>query len=303
MSGIYVETSVPGSLDDLWSKTQTPDLHAGWDLRFTSIEYLPRADASQPQRFRYTTRIGLGLRISGEGETLATTADDQGRRTSALKFWSADPKSLIREGSGYWQYIPCAGGVRFLTWYDYRTRFGAAGRLCDRLIFRPLLGWATAWSFDRLRLWLERGLEPALALRLSAIHALVRLSLAFVWLYHGIVPKLLFVSRDELTLLLNTGLTPDAASLLLPLLGLAEAAFGLLMLWAWHARSLFLLNALLMLAVTLDVFVHSPGFLVAAFNPLTLNLAVAALALVGFMAGADIPNAGRCLRKRPESKA
>ncbi|WP_200908346.1 hypothetical protein [Frigoribacterium sp. RIT-PI-h] len=25
---------------------------------------------------------------------------------------------------------------------------------------RPLLGWATAFSFDRLRLWLETGREP-----------------------------------------------------------------------------------------------------------------------------------------------
>ena len=23
------------------------------------------------------------------------------------------------------------------------------------------MGWATAWSFDRLRLWLEEGIDPA----------------------------------------------------------------------------------------------------------------------------------------------
>ncbi|WP_147944595.1 hypothetical protein [Microbispora sp. CSR-4] len=28
------------------------------------------------------------------------------------------------------------------------------------LVFRPLIGWATAWSFDRLRLWLETGQTP-----------------------------------------------------------------------------------------------------------------------------------------------
>jgi hypothetical protein len=73
--------------------------------------------------------------------------------------------SLIREGSGYWKYIPTEHGIRFVTWYDYRTRFGTAGAVFDRLVFRPLMGWATAWSFDRLRLWLEQGIDPSKAAR------------------------------------------------------------------------------------------------------------------------------------------
>ena len=79
--------------------------------------------------------------------------------------------SLIREGSGYWRYVPTGDGIRFLTWYDYRTRFGPFGRVIDRLIFRPLMGWATAWSFDRLRLWIERGIDPALSMQRSLAHA------------------------------------------------------------------------------------------------------------------------------------
>jgi len=34
-----------------------------------------------------------------------------------LKFSSGDPRSIIREGSGYWKYIPTPQGIRFLTWY------------------------------------------------------------------------------------------------------------------------------------------------------------------------------------------
>ena len=80
-------------------------------------------------------------------------------RTSALRFGSESPISIIRAGSGYWKYVPTGDGIRFLTAYDYRTRFGIVGRLADRVAFRPLLGWATAWSFDRLRLWLEEERE------------------------------------------------------------------------------------------------------------------------------------------------
>src|SRR5262249_38204563 len=86
-----------------------------------------------------------------------------GTRTSALRFASDHPLSLIREGAGYWRYVPTGVGVRFLTGYDYRPGWGGAGPLAD-LAFRPLIGWATAWSFDRLRLWVERRLDPRRAL-------------------------------------------------------------------------------------------------------------------------------------------
>jgi len=166
-SKIYVQIDIRAPIDGVWRLTQTPDLHQRWDLRFTEITYLPRPDDSQPQRFLYTTRIGFGLKIRGEGESVGARDGPGGARTSALRFWSQDPKSLIREGSGYWKYVPHGDDGRtilFLTLYDYGVRFGALGRLLDRLLFRPLIGWATAWSFDRLRLWIEKdidALQPA----------------------------------------------------------------------------------------------------------------------------------------------
>lgn len=124
---IYVEILVRAPMDALWSHTQTPALHQQWDLRFSRIEYLPRNDEEEPQRFQYSTRIGFGLEISGQGETVGRQDTTDGGSTSALKFGSAEPLSIITEGSGYWKYVPTENGVRFLTWYDYRTRFGVAG--------------------------------------------------------------------------------------------------------------------------------------------------------------------------------
>ena len=107
------------------------------------------------------------MAISGKGETAGSREGSDNSRTSALKFWSADPRSLIREGSGYWQYVPTPDGILFLTEYNYQTRFGLLGSWFDRLVFRPLIGLATAWSFDRLRLWLEKGIDPAVSLERS----------------------------------------------------------------------------------------------------------------------------------------
>lgn len=299
--GIYVEIHIQGDMDELWQKTQQPDLHQQWDLRFTDIEYLPRPDVAQPQRFLYATRIGFGLGIRGAGESTGSQ-EHAGQRVSALKFWSDDPKSLIAEGSGYWKYQQTRDGIRFLTWYDYRTRFGAAGWLFDRAVFRPLIGWATAWSFDRLRLWIERGVPPAVALRSSLIYASARLALAFIWIYHGLVPKLLLQHPDELALLVRAGVSPAAAPALVRVLGVVEIALGLALLLAWRSRRLLLATIALMLLATAGVAWTSPTSLVDAFNPLTLNLAVAALALVGYLAGAELPSARRCLRKRPEGR-
>jgi hypothetical protein len=161
--GVYVEILIRAPIDALWTHTQAPELHERWDLRFSHIQYLPKAHEHAPQRFRYSTRLGFGFEVKGEGESVGRQDSIDGCRSSSLKFWSTAPLSIIREGSGYWKYIATTDGIRFVTWYDYRTRFGYAGALFDRLLFRPLIGWATAWSFDRLRLWLEHNVDPSQA--------------------------------------------------------------------------------------------------------------------------------------------
>jgi DoxX-like family len=300
---IYVEIRIRASIDEVWRRTQDPGLHERWDLRFSEIVYLPRPDETVPQRFSYATRIGFGLGIRGEGESEGSRANASGERVSALKFWSGDPKSLILEGSGYWRYVPTPDGVRFLTWYSYRTRFGWPGRLLDATLFRPIMGWATAWSFDRLRLWIEKGVEPAVSAQRAVIHAVARLCIAFVFLYHGLVPKLLYRHPTELTMLLDAGVHASAADMVLMLIGLAEVAFAGVMVSAWRARWPFIATAVLMLGALAGVAYSSPGILVEAFNPVTLNLSMVALAVIGWAASRDLPSAARCLRERPGSDA
>ncbi|MBD0843199.1 hypothetical protein [Streptomyces sp. TRM68416] len=157
--GLYIEARIRADLDELWARTQEPSQHQRWDLRFTEIAHLPHAEG-EPQRFRYATRVLPGLTVAGTGISAGEKERPDGTRTSALRFASPHPLSLLAEGSGYWRYVPDDDGIRFLTGYDYRPRWGALGALADRLLFRPLMGWATAWSFDRLRLWLEHGITP-----------------------------------------------------------------------------------------------------------------------------------------------
>jgi DoxX-like family len=294
--GIYVERLIRGDIEEVWDQTQRPELPEPWDLRFTKIEYLPRASEAEPQRFKYITRIGFGLQIAGHGESTGSREENTGQRTSALKFWSADPKSLIEEGSGYWQYIPTANGVRFLTWYDYKTRFGAIGHFFDRWLFRPLLGWATAWSFDRLRLRIEKRLDPRVAFQLSAIHACSRVAIALIWLWQGLLPKLIFNDAGEQAMMAASHLS----TALVPIVGLVEIAIAAGAILSWRRRWFFLFNIAAMVAALVNVAVTSPSYLVAAFNPVTLNLAMIAISWMGYMAAAEIPSASRCLRQPPK---
>ena len=294
---IYVERFVRVPIEAIWNATQTPEVHERWDLRFTEIRYLPRASERDPQRFLYATRIGFGMRIAGEGESIGAR-DRDGDRTSALRFWSDDAKSLIREGSGYWRYAPTDGGIRFITLYDYETRYGAAGRFAD-LAFRPLLGWATAWSFDRLRLWLERGIDPATSLERSVIHWLARAALAFVWLYHGIVPKLV-ASAGEIDLAARAGIPAPLGPAFVIAAATFEIALGVALLVIRDARPLLVLSGTLGIALGIVTSVRVPDLVVAPFQPITLGVAMAALAAIAVRADSELPHATRSLRQPPE---
>ena len=287
-------------MERLWHLTQTPAEHLRWDLRFTDIEYLPRPNEDEPQRFLYATRIGFGLAIRGHGETAGEHAAD-GVRSSALRFWSDDSKSLIRAGSGYWQYVPQVSGVRFLTVYDYNVRFGTAGRVFDQWVFRPMMGWATAWSFDRLRMWIEDGVRPEVSLRVAMAYTIARSSVALVWMYHGLVPKLIFRHPDELAMLGDSGVPAGRLRLIgLLLLGAAEVLFGLLVLVRWRSRWPLWLTVVAMPLATVGIAWLSPRFLISAFNALTLNLTTLALAFVALMLMDGSPSASRCARRPVE---
>lgn len=167
-AAIYVESEIAAPIDEVWRRTQDPGLHQRWDVRFTSIDGLDDP-GDGPRRFRYVTSIGPGLHIDGWGRTARERRRPDGTASSTLEFGSDHPFSLIAHGAGFWRYVPTARGVRFLTRFDYTVRWGRAGRLLDRA-FRPLFGWGTAWSFDRLRLWIERGICPERSRNQTVLH-------------------------------------------------------------------------------------------------------------------------------------
>jgi hypothetical protein len=301
---IYVELDIAADMEVLWEHTQNPRLHQQWDLRFTEIRYLPRETPEEPQRFLYRTRIGFGLDISGTGESKSARSAVTGEGISTLAFGSEQPISLIRRGGGYWRYRPNGQGVTFSTKFDYSARFGALGRLLDTLLFRPMFGYATAWSFDMLRIWLERGIAPAVTLQRAAIHYVCVLALTFLWLYQGLVPKLLFPEGGELQLLRATSMVPAAAeNTLLYLLGLAEIALAIAILIGHRSKLLYGIQCLLLAGLSIAAITAAPELPAAPFNPVTLTVPMLALTYIASRTTSDLPSAGRCKRRMPTEHA
>ena len=286
-------------MDALWAATQEPGQHQRWDLRFGAIEYLPRVDG-EPQRFTYATTIGPGLTLAGTGESLGDRDRPDGSRWSGLKFWADDWRSIIEAGAGYWRYVPTDDGIRFLTRYDYRPRWGLAGEVLDRWTVRPVFGWATAWSFDRLRLWLEEGIAPERARDQALAHAAAVAGLGGVWLYQGVVPKLWKVDADEVRPWRRVGLAEGRARWAVRAAGAAEVAFGIATLARSGRRWPFVVTAVAMPVLGVSVAITDRRAFTRAFNPATLNWAMTALAVVALATMDGRPSGRRPLRAAPD---
>jgi len=152
---IYVEILIRADLERVWQLTQDTGLHPRWDARFSRITPIGEL-ATGGYRFRYETSVMIHT-IRGIGTSLGERQRADGTRTSALRFTTNDRLSPLGDGRGYWRYITTDDGIRFITGYDYEPGWGS---FLDRLVVRRIVGWMTAWSFDRLRIWAETGVEP-----------------------------------------------------------------------------------------------------------------------------------------------
>ena len=191
--------------------------------------------------------------------------------------------------------------MNFSTKFDYQTRFGKIGAWFDHLIFRPLFGAATAWSFDVLRLWLEKNIPPRVSLERTLIHWISVMLLALLWMYQGIVPKLLFPEAGELEVLKHTGFFPGWEHGVLIALGLIEIALGCLTIKHHTRKGVYTLQIVMLCFLTVGAVLGQPELLQAPFNPLTLTLAMIGLCMTACLSRIYLPSARHC-RRQPIGK-
>jgi uncharacterized membrane protein YphA (DoxX/SURF4 family) len=119
--------------------------------------------------------------------------------------------------------------------------------------------------------------NPAAAL---AAERLSRIALALVWVYEGLVPKLLFTTSMEIDLVERSGLYWPTPRAMLFAVGICEILGGLWLLSGRATRLAAALSILLLVVVGTMCAVLEPGILYHPFGGLSKNLGLIACAAV-----------------------
>jgi hypothetical protein len=117
----------------------------------------------------------------------------------------------------------------------------------------------------------------------ALILGICRFTVAFVWLYQGLVPKLLGPHADELAMNAALGLVGEERVWLSYAGGSLEVLLGIALLVFYRQRWPWLASLAGMLVLYVFTLVLAPAFVIAAFNSTTVNLSVAALSLIALL--------------------
>lgn len=111
------------------------------------------------------------------------------------------------------------------------------------------------------------------------IYDISRIGLALIWLYHGLIPKLLFASAQEVEM--NEKLMPFLSeNTALISSGIFEVLFGIAYLIFYREKRFnYISIAFPLIATVTLIFTHS-HFFTLAFNPFSINLSLAFLAWI-----------------------
>ena len=126
-----------------------------------------------------------------------------------------------------------------------------------------------------------------------AAHAL-RLGLGFIWIYEGLVPKILLPLTDlELEVVAASGLIPNGFEpSLLHGLGVLEIALGLLIVWGILLRPLCVIQAAVVGLFTVLIPLTHPAVLAHPFGLLSKNIPIlGAIVALWFVTAARTPQA------------
>ena len=108
----------------------------------------------------------------------------------------------------------------------------------------------------------------------------VNLTLAILWIYQGLVPKILFHAVDEQRLWELQGIGEIRMLFLIQISGYIEIIFGILFIIFKQSKLLHYLNILGMIALSLLILVSDLRYFQQAFNPFVMNVAMAMLSLI-----------------------
>lgn len=115
--------------------------------------------------------------------------------------------------------------------------------------------------------------------RIRFIKVSARIALGIVWLYEGLVPKILFVRSDEIDLVQRSGIWWGTPLLTLQIMGLLQIIVGVWLIAGWRERFSVTLATLWMCALIVLVAAGNPGMLTDPYGALIKDVCLIACAL------------------------
>lgn len=107
--------------------------------------------------------------------------------------------------------------------------------------------------------------------KLSHVTFVSRLLLGFLFIYHGLVPKILWLSAVEVHLVSVSGFGIPA-NIASPLAGIGEIVLGFIIIFFKKSNIPVYIAAVVLFLLLLFVGIASPEYLIGAFNPVTTNI-------------------------------
>jgi hypothetical protein len=115
------------------------------------------------------------------------------------------------------------------------------------------------------------------------IHIMARGSLAAVWIYQGLVPKVLFPNTGELEIFRSTGILPGKELTGVVALGVAQALLGLFHFAAWKSRVPLWVGLGFLAILGVGGLIARPDLFILPFNPTSLILMMVALTAIDML--------------------
>jgi uncharacterized membrane protein YphA (DoxX/SURF4 family) len=119
--------------------------------------------------------------------------------------------------------------------------------------------------------------------KLLALKIISRAALGLVWVYEGLVPKLLFLRADEIDLVRKSGLVWRTPEWTLQILGVAQIALGIWLIAGFAERIAVAIATLWMSILIILVATGNPSMLADPYGALVKDLCLIACAVTVWM--------------------
>jgi hypothetical protein len=124
------------------------------------------------------------------------------------------------------------------------------------------------------------GISPAFTGKLNNVIRVANFAVAATWIYHGLIPKLLYMETGELSMITSSGMFTGVERGMVYALGIGEVVFGIAFLFWGKLRIMHWLSIAGLLLLAAGAVIAKPGIYIEPFNPATTEFGVLALSII-----------------------